>query len=212
MTEDLPEDSPQRRREYSGPASTLGVAALVVLVVGLAIWFFEMRGPDGAGGTAEGLGIVALPDDLNATGKKPAVEPGRAAPNFALQDLDGKTATLADFRGRFVLLNFWASWCGPCRGETPDLQALQVRAGGPGFTIIGVNQQESPGDARSFTEQFGVTYPVLLDRSGEVSNAYRVGRGLPVSVLVGPDGVVLRTYIGRISAEDLAAIEDEYLR
>lgn len=212
MTEELPEDRPQRRREYSGPASTLGVAALVVLAVGLAIWFFEMRGPAGAGGTAEGLGIVALPDDLNATGKKPAAEPGRAAPNFALQDLDGQTVTLADFRGRLVLLNFWASWCGPCRGETPDLQALQARVGGAGFTVVGVNQQETASDARSFAAQFGVTYPVLLDRSGEVSNAYRVGRGLPVSVLVGPDGVVLRTYIGRVSAEDLAAIEDEHLR
>ncbi len=211
MTDELPDDRPHRRREYSGPASTLGVAALVVLVVGLAIWLFEIRAPAGTGGADDGFGVVDLPAALNPTGKKPVAEPGRAAPNFALRDLDGERTELADFRGRHVLLNFWASWCGPCRGETPDLQALQQRAGGASFTVIGVNQQESPGDARSFAEQFGVTYPVLLDRSGEVSNAFRVGRGLPVSVLVSPEGVVLRTYMGRVSAEDLAAIEAEYL-
>lgn len=211
MMDEVPEERPHSRREYSGPASTLGVAALIVLAVGLAIWFFEMRGPEGAGGEDSGQGIVDLPGELNPTGKKPAAEPGRAAPNFALHDLEGETVLLTGFRGRYVLLNFWASWCGPCRGETPDLQALQARAGGARFTVVGVNQQEPAGDARSFTRQFGVTYPVLLDRSGEVSNAYRVGRGLPVSMLVSPDGTVVRVYIGRVSAEDLEALEKEYL-
>ncbi len=212
MTETIPDERPQRRREYSGPGSTLGVAALVILLVGLGVWYFEVRGDGGAGGTGAGLGVVNLPAAANPTGKSPAAIEGRAAPDFRLAALDGSTAALTSFRGKFVLLNFWASWCGPCRGETPDLQALQARAGGDHFTVIGVNQQESPGDARAFASEFGVTYPVLLDRAGDVSTAYGVDRGLPVSFLVGPDGVIRKVFLGRVSAQALHDIETGYLQ
>jgi len=211
MTDSLPDERPQRRREYSGPASTMGLAALVIVFAGLAIWFLEFREPLGAN-TGSEFGIVELPAPLNATGKPPVATSGRAAPNFRLFTLDGAAADLTDFRGKFVLLNFWATWCGPCRGETPDLAALFARAGGDSFTILGINQQESPADVRSFATEFGVTYPVLLDRSGEVSRGYRVDRGLPVSFLVGPDGTVLAKFTGRVSAADLARIELDYLR
>ena len=87
-----------------------------------------------------------------------------------------------------------------------------ARAGGERFTILGVNQQESTGEAHSFASEFGISYPVLLDHTGEVSRAYRVGRGLPVSFLLGPDGIILRTFTGRVSATDLTTIERDYLR
>ena len=145
MTDMLPDERPQRRREYSGPASTMGLAAVVIVLTGLAIWFLEFRDSPGASSGTE-FGIVALPAPLNATGKQPVATAGRAAPNFRLPRLDGTTADLTEFRGKFVLLNFWATWCGPCRGETPDLVTLFARAGGDNFTILGINQQESPAD------------------------------------------------------------------
>lgn len=105
-----------------------------------------------------------------------------------------------------MLVNFWASWCGPCRTETPELQALYDSARAKGLVVLGVNQQEQPADAKSFADQFSVTYPILLDRSGEVSEAYRVGHGLPVSFLIDPNGVVRQVYLGQISADALAQI------
>lgn len=208
----LPDERPQRRREYTGAGSTLGVAALIVLAVGLGIWWFELRGDGGGGGNNAGLGVVALPEELNPTGAAPAAQAGRAAPDFRLATLDGQTAALTDFRGRYVLVNFWASWCGPCRGETPDLQRMHERLAGTGrLAILGVNQQEPRAAAKEFADRFDVEYPILLDTTGEVSVAYRVGVGLPVTFLIDPDGVIVRVYIGRIAQADLDAIEAEYL-
>ena len=205
MAETLPDERPQQRREYAGPGFTFGIAALVVVVVGFGIWFLEIRG-DGGGLEAEaGLGVVALDDALNPTGEAPAAENGRAAPAFRLRSLDGSVAELADYRGRYVLLNFWASWCGPCRGETPALQAFFERES-PGLVVVGVNQQEGPETARAFTEQFAVTYPIVLDRDGQVSGAYRVSTGLPVSFLIDPEGVIRRVHLGALTEDDLAEL------
>jgi peroxiredoxin len=210
MDDEIPDERPQRRREYSGAGSTLGVAAIVILVVGLATWFFEFRDDSGAAGEA-GLGITELALGQNSTGRAPAAEQGRTAPNFRLAAPDGATSSLTDYRGKYVLLNFWASWCGPCRGEAPDLQALYERTKASKLVVLGVNQQEGAGEAQAFASEFGVTYPIVLDRSGGVSEAYRVGRGLPVSFLLSPDGVIVKILVGRVSADDLAKLEQEYL-
>lgn len=210
MSEPLPDERPQRRREYSGPASTLGLAALVIAVVGLGLWWFEFRDDPSAGTahTAGGLGVIALPDDRNPTGQPPAAREGRAAPNFRLAALDGQPRALDEFRGRYVLLNFWASWCGPCRAETPDLQDFYSRNLDRNIVVIGVNQQEDAVTARQFTAQFGVSYPILLDTSGAVSQAYATGvGGLPRTYLIGPDGVIERVYIGRITFDQLRELE-----
>ncbi len=209
MHETLPDERPQRRREYSGPGSTLGLAALIVLVVGFAIWYFEFRdGTGSAGGAATpGLGIIELPPGTNPTDQSPAAREGRAAPNFRLATADeAGTATLAEYRGKYVLVNFWASWCGPCAEETPDLQAFHEQHSDR-VVVLGVNQQEQPGAARDFLARFGVTYPVVLDRSGEVSQAYGVGRGLPISFLVDPAGVVEKVVFGRLTEDHFADFE-----
>ena len=124
-----------------------------------------------------------------------------------LQQLDGSPLTLDGLRGKYVLLNFWASWCPPCRAEVPDLQALSERTAGGNLVVLGVNQQETPDVARQFAEEFGLSYPIVLDRDGEVSAAYRVAKGLPISVLIDPSGVVRKLYIGQIAAETLATFE-----
>ena len=205
MAETLPDERPQQRREYTGPGFTFGIAALVVAVVGFGIWFLEIRG-DGGGVEAEaGMGVVALAESLNPTGEAPAAEVGRAAPAFRLRALDGSAAELTDFRGQYVLLNFWASWCGPCRGETPALQAFFEHRS-PALVVVGVNQQETAGTARAFTEQFDVTYPIVLDADGQVSGAYRVSTGLPVSFLIDPEGVIRRVHLGALTDDDLAEL------
>jgi peroxiredoxin len=209
MTDQLPDERPQRRREYSGPGSTLGLAMLIVIVVGVSLWFFEFRDDGGSGGTdSHGFGVVSLPAGANSTGKSAAAEVGRAAPDFKLQSPDGSATTLDSYRGKYVLLNFWASWCGPCRGETPDLQRLYTGSSAktPGLVVLGVNQQEDAGTASGFVKEFGLTYPIVLDRSGGVSQAYRASSGLPISFLVDPNGVIQQIYRGRISSDDLAKI------
>lgn len=214
--EAMPEERPQRRREYSGAGSTLGAGMLIILAVGVAIWWFEFRGDGGGSGSSDGFGVIELAAGENPTGKSPVAEVGRAAPNFHLQALDtgpssveGAASSLTDYRGKWVLVNFWASWCGPCRSEVPDLQELTQRRPND-IVILGVNQQETRGAAAKFAEEFDVSYPIVLDRSGEVSQAYRA-QGLPVSYLVSPEGVIVKAYRGRVTDDDLRALEDEYL-
>lgn len=198
-----PDERPWRRREYSGPASTLGLAALIVLAVGVAAWYLEIADDGPGGDSASPYGIVGLPEDLNPTGESPAARVGRAAPNFRLRGLDGADHELADYRGKVVVLNFWASWCGPCRDETPVLQAFSESAAAEGVVVVGVNQQEQEATARGFADEFGVQYPVLLDSAGSVSEGYRVGRGLPVTFVVDRTGVVRAVHLSSVERAQL---------
>jgi thiol-disulfide isomerase/thioredoxin len=201
-----PDERPWRRREYSGAASTLGVAALVILSVGLAIWYFEFAGGSTSPVREAGFGIVALPEDANPTGEAAVAREGRAAPNFRLRSIHNDEHTLLDFRGNYVVLNFWASWCGPCRTETPLLQDFHTGNASKNVIVVGINQQEDIRTARDFAEEFEVSYPVLLDLTGQVSEGYRVSTGLPVTVILDPDGVVLRVHYGPVTIGDLEAM------
>jgi thiol-disulfide isomerase/thioredoxin len=204
-----PDERPQRRREYSGAAQTLGLAALILVTVGAGIWFLEFRDDTGGAAPGGGFGIVALPANLNPTGKSAAAQQGRAAPDFRLEQPGGGALRLTDLRGKFVLLNAWASWCGPCRGEAPDLQALSEKHP-DSLVVLGLNQQEDEAQVRQFVQDFALTYPVVMDRTGEVSDVYRA-QELPVSYLLSPDGVVLKVFMGRLTPEQIRDIEREYL-
>lgn len=203
---DLPDERPQRRREYSGPWSTLGAAAVVILAVGVAIWYFEFAGGSTRVTQDAELGIVALPEGANSTGEAPVAEEGRAAPNFLLETIDGERRRLTDFRGEWVVVNFWASWCGPCATETPVLRDFHEEHADRGIVVVGVNQQEPLEQARNFAERYAVSYPMLLDWTGEVSDGYRVSTSLPVTVVVDPEGVVFLVHRGPVVAGDLEAM------
>jgi peroxiredoxin len=109
------------------------------------------------------------------------------APQFSLQSRDGDKVALSDLKGQVVMINFWATWCGPCRQEMPHLEALHQRYSNLGFTLLGVNVEDNPEGATKFLQETSVSFPILFDPKNEVSKLYKVV-AMPSTVLVGRDG------------------------
>lgn len=154
------------------------------------------------------LGLAALvwgrvPADAPSTALPPAPAVGHPAPSFSLPTLAGDAIALADLRGQPVVLNFWASWCGPCRAEMPELQRLHDRLGPAGVVVLGVNQGEQPETAAGFMQQLGLSFPVALDQRTGVSQQYLVN-SLPTTFFIDRDGVIRTTFIGPMSDAVLA--------
>jgi len=162
--------------------------------------------------------VVALAISLmlvfayKATGKQPSESSGptgagKPAPEFALESLDGKTIKLSDLRGKAVVVNFWATWCQPCRVEMPWFVELQKEYGPDGLVILGINADEdaSKEDLDKFAKGMGVNYPVLLGKE-EVEQAYGGIQFLPVTVYVDRDGNVVDKVFG---LKGRAEIEDD---
>ena len=118
-----------------------------------------------------------------------------SAPSFTLQDPQGKTVSLEEMlkSHKAVLLNFWATWCPPCREEIPDLIRLQNEYGAKGFTVIGVDVGESPAKVSTFMSKMGINYPIALDRDQQVAAQYGIV-GIPTSYLVASDGRIIGEY------------------
>ena len=129
------------------------------------------------------------------------------APDFTLPQLDGQALRLSSYRGKVVLLDFWASWCEPCRVETPHLVELQQKYGDRGLQIIGVSMDDSPGPARQFYQQFHINYPVVMG-TAKTGELYGGVLGLPIAFLINRDG---RIYAKHIGATDLVVFEKEIL-
>jgi len=123
-----------------------------------------------------------------------AVELQDTVPDFTLKSMGGQNLRLEEFRGQVVLINFWASWCGPCRQEMPILQKIHERYEPLGFTVLGVNVDEEQAKARRIVERLDIDFPLLLDTDQLVSEAYDVN-AMPYSVLVDRDGTI--NYIHR---------------
>ena len=109
------------------------------------------------------------------------------APNFTLKSLSGENLKLSEMTGNVVLINFWASWCGPCREEMPLLNALHKKYQPLGFTVLGINVEEQTDKARDFLSNYPVDFPILLDKENEVSKQYKV-IAMPTTVVVDRDG------------------------
>jgi peroxiredoxin len=156
--------------------------------------------------------ISAAPPGSTTGGAIPAPAENFLAPDFSLTTLDGETVSLADFRGKVVLLNFWASWCPPCRSEMPAMERVYQDYANQGFVILAVNatQQDSPDAARQFVNEKGLTFPILLDTSGTVSALYRT-RSLPTSFFIGADGIIDEVVIGGPMSEALLRTRVETL-
>jgi len=131
---------------------------------------------------------VSRPQAPQAGPDAPAPRIGALAPAFTLPALeDGRPVRLADFRGRAVVVNFWATWCPPCRVEMPALQQAQLNM--PDVVVLGVNQQESADSVSRFMREQGLDFLIALDTAGEVNRLYRV-RALPTTYFVDGSGVI----------------------
>ena len=127
-------------------------------------------------------------------------------PALALTDLAGRSHSVADYRGRVVLVNFWATWCEPCREEMPSMQRLKERLAGRPFVILAVNYAEAKARVEEFVKRMGFDFPVLLDPGRDAPTAWRV-RILPASFLLDADGRVRYSVVGELDWTSDAAVE-----
>jgi peroxiredoxin len=130
----------------------------------------------------------------------PAV--GTTAEDFRLADLDGKQQSLSQYRGKVVLVNFWATWCKPCTTEMPAMQAMYDKLREKGFVVLAINELEDEPKVREHIQQHGHTFPVLMDRDNKVANQFGVF-GLPVSVFIDEKGVVQEYIKGGLLTEQV---------
>jgi len=172
---------PEARRRAVRNGVTLALVMAVLVAAGMAMW-----GP-GHRAAARSAG-------------RPL--PGQPAPDFTLTLLDGSTLSLSDLQGKVVVINFWGSWCPPCREELPDLQAVWEAYRERGVVFVGIAYQEEVSSVQGAAAEFGLTYPLGLDVGERTATAYGI-TGVPETFVVDPEGRVAYVHIGPVSAEQL---------
>jgi peroxiredoxin len=177
------------------------VAAAVVVV---AVVLGRGRGDGDTTRAVAPTGTSASGTPLPAPGPLDAAPPviGQPAPDFALRSTDGELRRLSDLRGKVVLVNFWATWCAPCKKELPDLQALYDERRADGLEVLTINVEEDAADARAFFDARGLTLPLVLDSAGTVYDQYRL-QGLPDSFFVDREGKIATLQFGYLTAEKM---------
>jgi thiol-disulfide isomerase/thioredoxin len=164
-----------------------GLSLLRVAVLGAVVTLAMLGAPPCAPAAASGEALEAL-----LVQSYVELVP---APAVTLRDLDGRPLTLRDLRGQVVFVNFWATWCVPCRNEMPALENLYRAYRDRGFVVVGVNFRESAGVVRGFMQELRLSFPALVDTDAAMSRAFGV-RGLPVSFLLDREGRILWKAIG----------------
>lgn len=173
-------------------SSILLLASMVVMMIQMNFW--EEEYPSGMIENQSGL----LPTESFNEG----IQIGMPAPDFVLETLDGELVRLSDYRGKKVFLNFWASWCGPCRDEAPVMQNFyETSPDDSNHEILAVNmttKELSEDDVTTFVQKYGLSFPVVLDPNGEVEKLYQV-IAYPTSYIVSAEGIITYAFKGPIS-------------
>ncbi len=141
--------------------------------------------------------LSRVPASVAGAGQIPSPREGFPAPDFTLDTLGGESAALSAYRGKVVIVNLWASWCGPCRAEMPAIQKVYAANRERGLEVLAVNStfQDSQVDAQEFAQNLGLTFPILLDRDGAVSKRYLL-RALPSTFFIDRKGVIRSVVFG----------------
>jgi cytochrome c biogenesis protein CcmG/thiol:disulfide interchange protein DsbE len=167
------------------------------------------------------LGFAAIPLGARLFDRGHAVEtatlPPGAAPafcdakrkpaplDFTVKDMNGRDVRLSDYKGQVILVNFWATWCGPCKHEIPAFVELYNAYKDKGFAVLGISTDDTPEQLKKFAQQMKMTYPVLVgsNRSDIIDDAYGPMWGIPVSFLIMKDGSICHKYMGLVTKEQL---------
>ncbi|GAC1626648.1 MAG: TlpA disulfide reductase family protein [Chloroflexota bacterium] len=165
----------------------------------------------GALGVALVAGVLFPHGGSSGQSVSPAPLVGHPAPAFTLARLDGTNLGAQSFHGKVVLVNFWATWCGPCRSEMPRLASWYRRLEHRGFVVLGVDKQEPVSDVRGFVRGLHLPYPIVIDASGATFGRYNV-RPMPVSFLIDRQGVIRSVTYGVLDAHFLSSTVEPLVR
>lgn len=183
-----------RHRQQARPNTSwlyINVAlALVLIVAGVGTLFW--------------MGQQASSGKINSSNRS-FQHQEQTAPDFTLTSLSSETVHLSDYTGQVVLINFWATWCPPCRAEMPTINAFYEAHKEAGFVVLAVNSQEEAATVERFIQTNGFSFPVLLDLQASVTDRYQV-RGLPTTFIIDRDGFIQHVQSGEITPEQLEAV------
>ncbi len=169
----------------------------------------ELAAPELAASTSTPVPTVVVLSSRPVEG----LQNGQSAPDFSVELLSGDTVSLSDYQGKVVLVNFWATWCGPCRDEMPDFQTIYDLYGGD-FVVLAVNYQEDRAAVQAFVDEFSLTFPIALDEDATINEdlyGEAIHQRYPTSILVDRDGVIRDQFSGTLAGSDLIAKIDALL-
>lgn len=147
--------------------------------------------------------VINLPDNKDKA-RLSTVDDPNAATNFTLQTLEGETVSLADYKGKKVILNFWATWCPPCKAEMPHMQSFYEQMNQEEVVILAVNltSQDTQDKVETFVDAYGLTFPIALDVDGEVGRLYEIFT-IPTTYFIDEEGKIVQKYIGPLDEQSM---------
>jgi thiol-disulfide isomerase/thioredoxin len=179
------------RREPLSLARAIFATALIGLGIIVLVWLLNRSGE---------LSFRSI--SLTASGTGPAPREGEPAPDFVIEILGGSSVRLSDLRGQVVWINFWATWCPPCRKELPEIQRVASAYADAGLVVLLVDVGERASDVQAYAEKLGLSIDIGLDSRTEVAAQYRV-TGLPMNFFIGKDGVMRAIRYGALDREEM---------